>query len=158
MRAGGETFFDKPETHEWLLIRFQVLARSRAAEPGRLFPGCQIYRPVERWSSSTRRSEGLLLWYPAVPPRVNAPTRRGPARGWARAEFRRRPWPAAGPPQPPEVEMDVLVIGHADVRRLLPMAACVEVMERAFRSRAAGHTVLPLRTALRLPDRRGLLG
>jgi ornithine cyclodeaminase/alanine dehydrogenase-like protein (mu-crystallin family) len=54
--------------------------------------------------------------------------------------------------------MDVLVIGHADVRRLLPMAACVEVMERAFRSRAAGHTVLPLRTALRLPDRRGLLG
>ena len=56
------------------------------------------------------------------------------------------------------VDVEILVIGHADVPRLLPMAECVEVMERTFRALAAGAAAMPLRSVLWLPDRRGGLG
>lgn len=54
--------------------------------------------------------------------------------------------------------MDVLVIGQSEVRRLLPMAACVEVMAEALSCLARGEGVNPLRTMLMKPDRSGLLG
>lgn len=54
--------------------------------------------------------------------------------------------------------MTVLVLGRDDVRALLPMAACIDVMAAALRGLAAGDAVQPLRTALHLPGGRGLLG
>ncbi len=48
--------------------------------------------------------------------------------------------------------MDVLVLGHADVARLLPMRACIDVMAGALSALAAGEAILPLRQVLRLPD------
>lgn len=54
--------------------------------------------------------------------------------------------------------MDVLVIGQAEVRRLLPMSACIEVMAEALSSLGRGQGVNPLRTMLMKPDRSGLLG
>ncbi|MBV6521851.1 MAG: Delta(1)-pyrroline-2-carboxylate reductase [Gemmatimonadaceae bacterium] len=44
-----------------------------------------------------------------------------------------------------------LILSDLDVTRLLPMAACIDVMEHALRALAAGDAVLPLRTVLRLP-------
>ncbi len=54
--------------------------------------------------------------------------------------------------------MDTLVLGHREVRALLPMAECVDVMAAAFATLARGDAVLPLRSATALPDRRGFLG
>jgi ornithine cyclodeaminase/alanine dehydrogenase-like protein (mu-crystallin family) len=54
--------------------------------------------------------------------------------------------------------MDTLVIGQADVRRLLPIADCIEVMAGALVALAAGDALQPLRAALRLPGGAGLLG
>lgn len=54
--------------------------------------------------------------------------------------------------------MQVLVLGHAEVQRLLPMAACVDVMEQALRARARGQAQMPLRQVVWLgEDRRGAL-
>ncbi len=50
------------------------------------------------------------------------------------------------------------VIGADDVRRLLPMEECIGVMSEALARVASGEAVLPLRTAVWLPDRSGLLG
>jgi alanine dehydrogenase len=44
------------------------------------------------------------------------------------------------------------------VAALLPMDACIPVMEQAFRSLAAGNTLQPLRSLMWLPDRSGILG
>ncbi len=54
--------------------------------------------------------------------------------------------------------MSVRVLADSDVRTLLPMRECVEVMDTVFRTLAAGDAVLPLRSMVWLPDRRGLLG
>jgi ornithine cyclodeaminase len=54
--------------------------------------------------------------------------------------------------------MDVLVIGQRDVRRLLPMSDCIEVMAGALGALARGDALQPLRAAIRLPGRTGLLG
>jgi len=54
--------------------------------------------------------------------------------------------------------MDTLVIGHADVRRLLPIADCIEAMAGALTALARGEALQPLRAALRLPSGAGLLG
>jgi ornithine cyclodeaminase len=51
-----------------------------------------------------------------------------------------------------------LVLSGDDVRRLLPMDACIEAMEGAFRALAGDRAVLPLRQVVRLPRRGGLLG
>lgn len=53
--------------------------------------------------------------------------------------------------------MTVLVLGRDDVRALLPIGECIEVMAAALRALAAGDAVQPLRTALHLPGDRGLL-
>ncbi|HET9951339.1 MAG TPA: ornithine cyclodeaminase family protein [Candidatus Eisenbacteria bacterium] len=54
--------------------------------------------------------------------------------------------------------MKVLFVNEADVRRLLPMDACVPLMRDALASLSRGDAVLPLRSAVWLPDRSGLLG
>lgn len=54
--------------------------------------------------------------------------------------------------------MNVLVISHADVVRLLPMEACVDVMADALRATSRGGAVLPLRSVVWMPDRTGMIG
>ncbi len=54
--------------------------------------------------------------------------------------------------------MPVRILNQAEVTALLPMAECVEVMDGALRTLAAGGAVLPLRTVLRLPDGQGVFG
>lgn len=54
--------------------------------------------------------------------------------------------------------MNTLLIAQGDVSRLLPMAACVDLMAETLRTLSRGDAVLPLRTAVWLPDRSGLLG
>jgi len=54
--------------------------------------------------------------------------------------------------------MNVLVISHADVVRLLPMADCIDVMAEALRATSRGAAVLPLRSVVWMPDRTGMIG
>jgi len=54
--------------------------------------------------------------------------------------------------------MNVLVLSHDDVVRLLPMAACIEVMADALRTTNRGGAVLPLRSVVWKPDRSGMIG
>src|SRR5450759_865600 len=48
--------------------------------------------------------------------------------------------------------METLLIPDCDVRALLPMGECIEVMEHALRSLTQGKSIVPLRTVIRLPD------
>lgn len=54
--------------------------------------------------------------------------------------------------------MKVLVLNHEDVRKLLPMNECIQVMEDVFNTLAKDDAVNPLRNIMWLPDKRGLLG
>ncbi len=54
--------------------------------------------------------------------------------------------------------MDVLVINQDEVRRLLPMGGCIDLMAEALRALARDDAVQPLRTATWLPNRSGLIG
>jgi len=54
--------------------------------------------------------------------------------------------------------MKVLFVNEADVRRLLPMEACVPLMREALSTLSRGDAVQPLRTGTWLPDHSGLLG
>ena len=54
--------------------------------------------------------------------------------------------------------MNVLVLSHADVVRLLPMAACIEIMAETLRATCRGGAVLPLRSVVWMPDRTGMIG
>jgi alanine dehydrogenase len=54
--------------------------------------------------------------------------------------------------------MNVLVLSHADVVRLMPMEACIEVMADALRVTNQGGAVLPLRSVVWMPDRTGMIG
>ena len=54
--------------------------------------------------------------------------------------------------------MKTLVISQREVARLLPMKECAELMAETLRTLSRGDAVLPLRTAMWLPDRSGLLG
>jgi ornithine cyclodeaminase/alanine dehydrogenase-like protein (mu-crystallin family) len=46
----------------------------------------------------------------------------------------------------------LLILSQADVERLLPMDACIDVMASALASLARGDAVLPLRTVILVPD------
>jgi ornithine cyclodeaminase len=48
--------------------------------------------------------------------------------------------------------MNVLVLSQSDIAQLLPMRACIDVMESALRALSDGDALLPLRQVLRLPD------
>ena len=54
--------------------------------------------------------------------------------------------------------MKFLVISKSEVRTLLPMSECIEVISEALRSLAKGEAIQPLRTAIRLPEKIGVLG
>jgi alanine dehydrogenase len=54
--------------------------------------------------------------------------------------------------------MEPLFVNKEKIDSLLPMQECIEVMEKMFRSLAAGECVQPLRSMMWLPDRTGLLG
>ncbi len=54
--------------------------------------------------------------------------------------------------------MKVRIINHAEVVDLLPMRACMEVMEAALKTLSEGRAVNPLRNALWVPERPKLLG
>ena len=54
--------------------------------------------------------------------------------------------------------MKTLIISHEDVKRLLPMAECIDVMENLFRALARGDVILPLRQIIPQPDKKGLFG
>ena len=51
--------------------------------------------------------------------------------------------------------MPVLIVNETEVRRLLPMAECLGVMEQALRALARGEALLPLRQVLMLPGGAG---
>jgi ornithine cyclodeaminase len=50
------------------------------------------------------------------------------------------------------------MINKSEVRDLLPMRECIEVMSQTLQGLARGNAVQPLRSALRLPDKTGILG
>jgi ornithine cyclodeaminase/alanine dehydrogenase-like protein (mu-crystallin family) len=54
--------------------------------------------------------------------------------------------------------MEIRVLRAADVRALLPMADCIELMQRTMIAVSQGRVVLPLRTILVMPGERGMLG
>lgn len=53
--------------------------------------------------------------------------------------------------------MNLLVINAEEVRRLLPMAACMEAMEAALKQLGRGEAQNPLRSVNWLPEQRGIL-
>jgi ornithine cyclodeaminase/alanine dehydrogenase-like protein (mu-crystallin family) len=54
--------------------------------------------------------------------------------------------------------MDIRVLRGAEVRELLPMAECVELMQRTMIAVSEGRVVLPLRSILVMPADRGMMG
>jgi ornithine cyclodeaminase len=54
--------------------------------------------------------------------------------------------------------LEIRILRGADVRQLLPMAECIELMRRTMVAVAEGRVVLPLRSILSLPGDRGLFG
>ena len=53
--------------------------------------------------------------------------------------------------------MKVLVVNQSEIRRLLPMPECMEVMADALRALARGEAILPLRPMMWLPETVGVL-
>jgi len=54
--------------------------------------------------------------------------------------------------------MKILVLSHAEVLELLPMKECIAVMREALIALAAGKAHQPLRTIIRPPDAKGVMG
>jgi len=54
--------------------------------------------------------------------------------------------------------MPTRILNAGNVRALLPMPECIDLMERTLRTLARGGAVLPLRTVMRLPGGRGVFG
>jgi ornithine cyclodeaminase len=54
--------------------------------------------------------------------------------------------------------MEVLVINQSEVRQLLPMGECINLMTEAFKALTRGDALNPPRQAMWLPDKTGLLG
>lgn len=54
--------------------------------------------------------------------------------------------------------MQIRVLRAAEVRALLPMAECIEVMRGAMIALSEGRAVVPLRTVMAMPHARGMLG
>ena len=53
---------------------------------------------------------------------------------------------------------EIRILNGADVRRLLPMADCIDLMDKAMRAVSDGSAVLPLRSVLRMPGDIGAMG
>src|SRR5712691_838446 len=54
--------------------------------------------------------------------------------------------------------MKILLLSHAEVLELLPMNECIAVMREALIALAAGKAHQPLRTIIRPPDAKGVMG
>jgi ornithine cyclodeaminase len=54
--------------------------------------------------------------------------------------------------------MEIRILRRADVRRLLPMAECIELVRQTMIAVSEGRVVLPLRSFLVMPGDRGLFG
>jgi len=54
--------------------------------------------------------------------------------------------------------MKILVLDNRQIRELLPMTECIELMADALAALARGEVFQPLRTIVRPPEARGLLG
>src|SRR5678810_525184 len=54
--------------------------------------------------------------------------------------------------------MKILVLDNRAIRELLPMTECIELMADALSALARGEVYQPLRTIVRPPEARGLLG
>src|SRR6185436_13411652 len=54
--------------------------------------------------------------------------------------------------------MKILILDSTQIRELLPMPECIELMADALSALARGEVFQPLRTITRPPDARGLLG
>ena len=54
--------------------------------------------------------------------------------------------------------MKILILDSEQIRELLPMRDCIELMAEALSSLARGEVFQPLRTIIRPPEARGLLG
>ena len=54
--------------------------------------------------------------------------------------------------------MEIRVLRGAEVRELLPMTECVELMQRTMIAVSEGRVVLPLRSILVMPGDRGMMG
>jgi ornithine cyclodeaminase len=54
--------------------------------------------------------------------------------------------------------VEIRVLRAADVRALLPMGECIEVMRRTMIALSEGRAVVPLRSIMMLPGARGMLG
>ena len=54
--------------------------------------------------------------------------------------------------------MKILILDSSQIRELLPMSECIELMADALSSLARGEVFQPLRTITRPPDAHGLLG
>ncbi len=57
-----------------------------------------------------------------------------------------------------EEKLTLLVLNNKQISQLLPMADCIEIMSNALASLARGEVYQPLRTIIRPPEARGLLG
>jgi len=53
---------------------------------------------------------------------------------------------------------DLLVLAHEDVKRLLPMDECIELMAEALADLARGRSWQPLRFVVRPPEEQSLMG
>ncbi len=54
--------------------------------------------------------------------------------------------------------MSTLIVNQTEIRRLLPMGRCIDLMADALMTLGRGEAVNPLRHGLHLPEGRGLLG
>jgi ornithine cyclodeaminase/alanine dehydrogenase-like protein (mu-crystallin family) len=54
--------------------------------------------------------------------------------------------------------MEVVVLSHAEVRQLLPVSECIDVMAQALTDLANGEVWHPLRTVMRPPEEASLMG
>ncbi|MGB5748652.1 MAG: ornithine cyclodeaminase family protein, partial [Desulfobacterales bacterium] len=54
--------------------------------------------------------------------------------------------------------MQALIVNHQEVRQWLPMAECMDVMAETLKMLSRGNAVNPLRHAMWLPDKSGLIG
>ena len=54
--------------------------------------------------------------------------------------------------------MKVLIVNQGEVRRLLPMNECMDVMAQTLTALARGEAIQPLRLVMRLPEKVGALG
>src|SRR5947209_11259299 len=55
-------------------------------------------------------------------------------------------------------QTSLLVIDGSGVHRALPMAECIEAVERAMRALSRGAADIPLRTVMKLPGERRFFG